>query len=186
MTKNDQKRSAVAQKSYRKSQRNKGLVRFELQIPEEAKERFEQMVETAAAEYEKPWDKKRRMALARTAIFDEITQGSQHEFTALKKTIQELMGEIKVLSPAFFLKDTIEKAPLPAAIHALPDDPVVLKELLAKIYSEAQEAKRLANKYQEQSNQYEKLYEAVNNYNEELVGKSKRSRTIDKEDEAMF
>ena len=45
-----------AQKKYRRSQSNKGLVRFELQVSADAKERFDALVNAAAEEYAQPWD----------------------------------------------------------------------------------------------------------------------------------
>ena len=74
------------QKKYRKAQHNKGLVRFELQVSREAKDRFETLVGAAANEFEKPWDKRRRMAKARAQIFDEITDGICHDFFVSRYT----------------------------------------------------------------------------------------------------
>lgn len=72
------------QKKYRRTRRSKGITRFELQVNAESKTRFEKLVESAADEFQKPWDKRQRMAQARAQIFDEITDGICHDFFALQ------------------------------------------------------------------------------------------------------
>lgn len=158
-------------KKYRKSQRNKGVTRFELQVSNAAKARFDALVTEAANEYTTPWDPRQRLAKARAQVFDEITQGVTHEFFTLKDQIEALKAEIKALSPQFFKTSKADKTPLPEAINALPNDPKQLKALLAKTYQEAQHAKRETIKYQRAAKQYEALYQAAYNYNEELKAK---------------
>ena len=65
-----------SQRKYRKSQSDKGLVRFELQISAKSKACFEAMVKVAADEYKDPFSERRRMAKARIQVFNEITQGT--------------------------------------------------------------------------------------------------------------
>lgn len=171
MDKMDTNRKQIAQKKYRKTQSRKGLVRFELQVSHESKQRFEAMVEAASEALETPWDPRQRMAKARAQIFDEITQGIMHEFTALQQQIEHLREEVKALSPSFFKTDLQDKTHLPEAIRSLPDDPKQLKNLLAKLHLAKQQALLAANQYKRQAEQYEQLYEASSNYNEELKRK---------------
>jgi hypothetical protein len=156
------------QKTYRKSQQMKGIVRFELQVKAESKAKFEEMVKAAAKEYIHPWDERRRMAKARSHIFDEIMQGTLHNFTALKVQNDNLKAEVKALSPAFFKMDLPDNTPLPATISALPDDPNHLKQLMTKLYREAQQAKTAAHQHKQSSDQYQELYDISSQYNEDL------------------
>lgn len=156
------------QQKYRRAQKTKGLTRYEIQISQEAKARFEEMVNAAADEYTEPWSERQRRAKARARIFEEITQGVWHEFFTLKEQITHLKDEIKALSPAFFRSDENEQIPLPQAIQALPDEPQLLKQLLAKIYQNAQQAMLSAKEHQRQADQYQQLYEASQQQNEEF------------------
>ena len=159
-------------KTYRKAQKNRGLVRYELQVNASSKAKFEKMVECAAAEYDYPWNIRQRMAKARSDIFDEITRGLQHEFTSLKQHIAELKDEIKALSPSFFSKEaSLEQTPLPQAIASLPDDPKRLKLLLTRTYKECQQAKREARTYKQESVRFQELYRTVDTFNDELQAK---------------
>jgi hypothetical protein len=74
------------------------------------------------------------------------------------------------LSPALFADVNIT-APLPEAIQTLPDDPALLKAMLAKHFCAAQEAKLSAERANRQAEQYRELYEVSNNYNDELQAK---------------
>lgn len=161
------------QKKYRQSKATQGFARFELQVRTESKDKFEAMVDAAAEEYLKPWNLRQRRALARARIFDEIIEGSLHEFMTLKDQIESLKNEVKALSPSFFKDALSEKIPLPEAISSLPDDPQKLKALLARIFNEVQTAKSAANRSKELADQYEKLYEASSRYNEKLSKKLK-------------
>ena len=167
-----------AQRKYRDSQKHKGLVRYELQISRESKERFESLVETAANEYDESWNLRHRMAKARSDIFDEITQGITRDFYALKNQINVLKAEIKALSPSFFKKMLPENSPLPQSIQSLPDDPVQLKKILASTHLEAQHAKKEMLKYQRQAQQYLSLYETASSYNDELQAQVQASQEI--------
>lgn len=178
MDKKDKNRQQVAQKKYRKAQSQKGLVRFELQVSSESKQRFEAMVKAAAEEYEIPWDSRQRMAKARAQIFDKITQDITHEFTALQQQIENLKEEVKALSPSFFKSDLQEQTPLPEAIRALPDDPKSLKHLLAKLHLAKQQAVLAANQYKRNAEQYQKLYDATSNYNEKLKKRLREYETF--------
>ncbi len=166
------------QKKYRRSQFNKGLVRFELQVNTKAKMLFDEMVKAAAEEYNEPWDKRRRIAKARVQVFDEMVQNNQHEFLALKEQIAALRAEIKTLSPTFF-KVIDNNTPLPEAISALSDDSKKLKILLTQQYQETQKAKNSTQKYKRLAEQYHKLYEALDSNNEEL------KKRLDKYEESI-
>lgn len=156
------------QKKYRTSQSNKGLIRYELQVKERSKAQFETLVAAAAEEYSEPWSPRQRRAKARVQIFDDITQGITHDFTALQRQIRALKEEVAALSPTFFKSDAKDSTPLPEAIRALPDDTRQLKTLLARTYREAQQDKLDTKKYKRLSEQYRELYEVATNYNDEL------------------
>jgi len=156
-----------AQKKYRKNQSSKGLVRYEIQVEEKSKQKFEAVVKAAADEYTDPWDERQRMALARTQMFNKITEGTVHEFSELKRQIKALQDEVQALAPKFFAQKKTS-SPLPSAISSLPDDPEHLKILLAKIFSEGQQAKRQATEYKRRADQYEELYKVATNHSEEL------------------
>lgn len=155
------------QKKYRQKQEAKGLARFEIQIPAETKEIFDELVEAVAEEYVRPHSKRQRTALARIQVFEEITQGITHEFFELKDKIQALKDEIKALSPNFF-KTKTDNTPLPEAIGSLPDDPQKLKKLLAKLYQGLQAANIKATEQERRAKQFESLYSAASDYNEKL------------------
>ena len=160
-------------KRYRRSQRDKGLVRYEIQIPETAKNSFEKMVRAVADEYVEPYNERGRLAKARIQIFNEITQGVMHEFFTLKDQIQLLKEQIAALSPSFFKTIRPDSVPIPDAINALPDDPKQLKAALAKTYREAQQAKYAAAEYKQKLGQISELYELSDAQNEELRKKLK-------------
>lgn len=159
-----------AQKKYRKSRLHQGFVRYEIQVKAEAKAKFEELVQAAADEYDAPWDKRQRMSMARAQVFEEMTQGALHEFTALKTQISALQDEVQALAPQFFVTESTN-TPLPSAIQSLPDDPKHLKTILAKIYSEGQQAIRQLNEYKRRSEQYLKLYEAMSDQADALQAK---------------
>ncbi len=162
------------QKKYRHTQARKGLVRYELQIPREAKAHFEALVKAAADEYSEPFSERQRKAKARIQIFQEITQGITHEFFTLKEQIEALKAQVAALSPSFFKNKVADKTPLPDAIQALPDAPHTLKSLLATLYKENQQLKQEANEYQRQAQQFEKLYNATSAYNDELQAQKQK------------
>ena len=157
-----------AQKKYRANQSHKGYVRFEMQIKAESKQRFEEMVEAAAAQSIEPYDKKRRMAQARRDIFDQITHHIRYDFVTLKNKIHALEQEIAALSPSFFKTDLSDTTPLPRAISSLPDDPKKLKAILAQTFKASQQAKMERAEYKRRSEQYLDLYETADNSNEVL------------------
>lgn len=167
MKKNRDLKYQKAQKRYRKSQASKGLVRYEIQISQETKQKFEEMVKAIADEYAEPYSEIRRMALARKEVFDQITQGSLYEFHELKQRIKSLEEEIDALAPKFF-SERKDNSPLPSAIKALPDDSGHLKTLLSKFFSEGQQAKREAKEYKRRAEQYEELYRVVSDHCDEL------------------
>lgn len=156
------------QKKYRKSQANKGFVRFEIQVNKQTKQQFDKLVQEVADEFVEPWDIRQRMAKARARVFEQITQGIRHEFFTLKDKITALRAEIKALSPTFFKTDEFDNIPLPESISALPDDPNILKKMLAKTFRESQKANVDCSKYKRQADQFSKLYEAYYDYNEQL------------------
>jgi len=128
------------QKKYRKNQLAKGLVRFEIQVKAATKAAFDKIVENVAEEYAQPFDKRKRVAKARAQVFDDLTKDIRHNFFELQDRIESMRNEIKALTPKYFKTDNINKSPLPEAISALPDDSVKLKQILAKLYIECQQA----------------------------------------------
>lgn len=149
------------QKKYRKRQSSKGLIRYELQVNETSKVRFEQLVETAAEEFVEPEGLRQRMAKARAQVFDEITKGVCHEFFTLKDQIKALREEITALSPSFFFESNqVKKTPLPTAVAALPDDPIALKALVANLHRQLQSSLQTAKEHERRAKQYLELYEA--------------------------
>lgn len=146
-------------------------MRYELQVNAEAKERFEEAVKAAADDDFEPWDERRRLAKARAAVFDQITQGVTHDYQALKAQIDALKSEIKALSPRLNqppANPNDQPTPLPRSIRALPNNPGELKQLLAQAHVEAQLAKKNANKHQKHARQYRELYETATKYTLEL------------------
>lgn len=167
------------QQKYRDNQDLKGLIRFELQLPQEIKERFDALVEAVAEEYDEPYDKRQRISKARTQVFDELTQEIRHDFTQLTQAISHLKEEIKALSPTFFKSHANKQIPIPEAIQSLPNEPDQLKQLITKLYQGLQTSKLTAQKYKRSSEQFEALYEAENRYNEELQEKITYGKSID-------
>ena len=158
-----------AQQHYRKNQANKGLVRYELQIPESVKVKIETLVAAIADEYDTPYDKRRRLARARAQLFTELTSDTQHDFIQLKAQIAALKEELATVAPAFFIKKDTETTPLSHAIAELPNDnPEALKQLIAKFYREAQKATQELKTYKERANNYYQLYEALTDENDRL------------------
>ena len=167
MEENYPREQSNRQKKYRQKQNTKGMARFEIQIPVETKVRFDELVEAIADEYVQPFDIRRRIALARVQVFENITKGISHDFFHLKDRIESLREEIKALSPSFFKTET-NKTPLPEAINALPDDSKILKALLARLYQETQASKLAVVEYKRRAKQFEDLYQASDRYNDEL------------------
>lgn len=168
---NQQAKRLNRQQKYRQAQESKGLVRFEIQLPANIKARFDALVEAIAEELQEPWDTRQRIALARIQVFEEITQGVTHDFTALTTEIAALKEEIKALSPTFFKSHANEQIPIPEAIRALDDNPEQLKQLITKLYQGLQATKLSAHEYKRSASQFEALYEASSRYNEELKQK---------------
>ncbi len=164
-------RKQVAQKKYRDKQQGNGLVRYELQVNALSKQRFELMVESTADEFDQPWDKRQRKAKARALLFDKISQGVLHDFVSLHNQIVTLKQEVKALSPSYLKSDMTTNTPLPESIRALPDDPQQLKKILAETHRAAQTYKKEAQKHQEDSERYQKLYEVSSEYNDSLKAK---------------
>lgn len=157
------------QKKYRKRQSSKGLIRYELQVRETSKLRFEQLVEAAAEEFVEPEGLRQRMAKARAQVFDEITKGVCHEFFTLKDQIKALREEITALSPSFFFEpNQVKNTPLPTAVAVLPDDPIALKTLVANLHRQLQSALQTAKEYERRAKQYLELYEASSRERERL------------------
>lgn len=154
------------QKKYRQQQSSKGLVRYELQISNDAKQRFEALVKAAADEYPTPFSERQRMAKARIQIFNELTQGITHDFFTLQDQIHALKEQVAALSPSFFKIDAAKTTPIPDAIRALPDEPQSLKSLLTKLYTEGQHAKLAAKQYKQRADQFSELYELLQIQNE--------------------
>lgn len=163
-----------AQHKYRRSQSRKGLLRFELQVSTETKQRFDQMVQAKAKDLLSPWDPRARLAKARALLFDQLTQQITPMFENLNAEITQLKAEIEALSPQFIADDTCTSA-IPRSIAALPDDPQHLKQLLAQSYQQTQTLKTQLSQSQRLAKQYEQLYEATAQYNEDLQAKLKDS-----------
>lgn len=159
------------QKKYRNKQIQKGLVRYEIQIKEETKQRIEQMVTAIAEEYDSPWDPRRRLARARNEVFEKITQDTTHDFIHLKEQNEQLKKEIAALSPTYFTSSAHVPTSLPAAVNSLPDDCAQLKSIIAQLFHDLQQSKHTAQKLKTSTDRFEKLYEASTNYNERLLYK---------------
>jgi hypothetical protein len=168
MQKKPHDRKKLAQIKYRTNQRQKSLVRFELQVSAKTKQQFDEIVQRVADEFDEPWDIRQRTAQARAQVFDEITQGIAHDFTALTRQIQSLRAEVQALSPTFFKSSSCDDTPLPEAISALPDEPQQLKHLLATHYRETQAAKKTAKQQTAYAKQYKELYDVSTAFNEDL------------------
>ena len=161
-----------AQQKYRRAQTRKGFIRFELQVREETKKRFDQMVHTRAQELPSPWDPRARLAKARALLFDELTQQVAPRFENLIDEITQLKAEIEALSPQFNAQNTANTA-IPRPIAALEDNPQTLKQLLSQLYQENQTLKTQLNQCRRLSSQYEQLYEATARFNKDLQDKLK-------------
>ncbi len=159
-----------SQEKYRKKRLDQGFVRFEIQVRAQSKQRFEEMASVLAEEYDAPWDPRQRKAMARADVFDEVTKGVTNEFFALKATVSALKQEVRALAPNFFVSGN-NRTPLPSAIDSLPDNPKELKLILAKIYREAQSAKRESKESVRKANQFERLYNTSYEENEALLKK---------------
>lgn len=166
------------QKKYRQAQENKGLVRYEIQVKKETKDKFEKMADAAAEEYIAPLDKRQRLAKARSDVFDKLVHGIEHKFTALQEQIQSLKDEVASLSPAYFKATSKSKTPLPEVISSLPDDPHKLKRILAETYRVAQIAKISSKQNKEDADRLQRLYDASYDYNETLEKKLKELKEI--------
>ena len=156
------------QQNYRKNQAHKGLVRYELQIPKAVKEKIEQLVSAIADEYDKPYDSRRRIAMARTQLFTELTADIQHEFTQLNAQITALQDELAVVAPSFFINKQSQERPLPNAIAELPDEPTALKQLIAKFYSQLKTAEKTLKDQQTKADTYYNLYDTLTDENDRL------------------
>ncbi len=156
------------QKTYRKKQASKGLVRYEVQIPQEVKSKIERLVEEIANEYDAPYDKRRRLARARAQLFTELTANTQHDFKQLKAQISALQAELSTMAPMFFMPKGEGDRPLPNAIAQLPDEPNALKQLIVKFYQEAKNATQELKAYKERATTYYNLYEALSDENDRL------------------
>ena len=167
------------QKKYRARQAGKGLVRFELQLPQELKIKFDELVAAVADELPTPFSKRRRLAKARIQVFEEITKDIRHEFFHLKDQIEGLKHEIEALSPSFFNLKTNATIPLPHSISALPDEPKQLKQLLAKLHIENERSKKEAKHYKRLYLQHEELYQTATSFNDELQAKLKAQKSDD-------
>lgn len=157
---------------YREAQQARGLVRIEFQVKPEVKARFEEAAAVEAETYTEPWDHRRRLTKARTALFEKLAAGTLHQFEQLKEENESLKAQITALSPSFF-KSTHQSTPLPNAITALPNDPAQLKRILAALFQESQKAKRDLLEWKGRANQYCELYETSSNQNDELRQKIK-------------
>lgn len=155
-------------KTYRENQKKKGFSRIEFQAYTEAKERFEAAAMAIADQYNHPFDLRCRLKKAKTELFSQLTQGVTQEFYQLKEQIQALRNEVKALSPSFFKSDQDGQIPLPEAISTLPDDPAVLKQVLARTYQDCQQAKKKLLNTDEWLRRYQALHEAAESYNERL------------------
>ncbi len=171
------------QKKYRKTQQQKGLVRYEIQVFEESKVNFEAAVSAAADEYTLPYSKKARKAKARAQLFDKQTKGTVHKFQALEAELKAeqaknkiLEEKIRALSPNFFVTDISENIALPDAIAAT-NDPKKLKTLLSQAFNEVRKHKGDAAHYERLMNNFEGLYKLSEQENSTLKFKLKKYET---------
>ncbi len=162
------------QKKYRKTQQQKGLIRYEIQVNQEVKNRFEEAVAVVANEYTLPYSEKARKAKARAQIFDEQTKGTVHKFQALEAKLKAeqaknkvLEEKIRAISPSFFMTDISENIALPDAIAAT-NDPKKLKILLSQIFNELRKYKSDAAHYERLMNNFEGLHKLAVKENETL------------------
>ena len=158
-----------AQSKYRNKRSNDGFVRYELQVKKETKALFEAMATAAADEIAQPWDKRRRLAAARAQLLDELLGGISHEFYTLKDQIRAMRDEIDALTPSLEGCDGKNVA-IPTVIHELPNDPKLLKQLLANSYHQQLNLKREKQKFEQAADRYHALFEATNQENERLKG----------------
>ena len=149
-----------AQHKYRDKQTREGLVRYELQVHQDTKARFEAIVATIADELEQPYDRRRRLALARAKLLDDLVGGISHEFYTLKEQITVLKGEITALSPTF-MANAGNNVSIPSIVQALPNEPQQLKQLLANSYHQQQSLQLQLKEIKRVTNQYKALYEAA-------------------------
>lgn len=147
------------QQTYRQTQNRKGLVRLEIQVSLETKKRFDEMVTMVANELEEPWDIRRRLAKARGLVFDEMTKGTIHHFDRLSQKIIALEEQLSLTSPTLSINaDNTSNQKINTKVESLPDDPMLLKQNLSKIYKLAVRAQLDANKYKNESERYLELY----------------------------
>lgn len=156
-----------AQKIYRENQKERGLVRYEIQVSAKSKEKFEEVVNAVSEEYVKPYDKRKRLAKARAQVFDDLTNDITHEFFELKDRLKKQAETIKALSPTFKTND-IGELIVPDTVKKLPDDPEKLKLLITKLYTETNTLKTELENVKRVSEQYRALYETVSNENERI------------------
>ncbi len=160
----------LAQQAYRRKQRERELVRVEIQMKQAYKHRFDELVAAKAKDLPENWHRHKRLAQARRLVIEEALANTQTSFITLQDHIAQLKAEVSALSPAFF--EAALEAPtsfLPESIKSLPNEAAFLKQLLAQFYK----AKVLAERQQVQqtnaANQYKKLYEAVEQENQVSV-----------------
>ena len=156
---------------YRKKLKSQGLVRFEIQIEQNEKSLFDQMVNDRAHTDLSQASLKSKLYKTRRDLFGEMLRNVSYGYAGLKKEIQHLKEEISALSPSFFKTSVNDNTPLPQAISSLDNDPQLLKTLLAKTFRDAQAAKRVALEHKRKAEQFQQLHEAVDNYNESLKDK---------------
>lgn len=153
----ENKNTISKQEKYKKNQRDKGMDRLEISLPNELKANFERMAEAISDEYAEPGDRRQRLAKAKVQLIEELTKNINHEFFVLKDKITKLESMVEFLSPSFEAHkgDT----PLPSSIQNLVDDPSMLKRIIANLYKEKTTFQSQAKEYKRRSEQYLALYE---------------------------
>lgn len=155
-------------KKYKQNQKDRGIARFELMVPNELKVKFEEMAHEIASEYLKPNDQRRRLTKAKVQLLTELLENTNHEFFHLKDKLKKQEKLIKALSPTLKQAETTNDLPLPNSIKKLSDDPLKLKQLIFNLYQEKQTLTLKNSELIRRNTQYLELYETVLNENERI------------------
>ena len=116
------------QQAYRDKQDLLGVARLEIQVSLDTKKRFDELVKHVADDMQEPFDPRRRLAKARSLVFDEMTHDTIHYFDGLMLKIRQLEEKIALHSPTLSAEiSTSSSDQLRHDVASLPDDPELLK-----------------------------------------------------------
>ena len=146
-------------KKYKKNQKDRGISRLEISLPEKLKSEFEEMAQAVSNEFVEPQDRRQRLAKAKVQLMEELTQNINHEFFVLKDKISNLEAMVEFLSPTFNIENNT--TPLPSFISNLKNEPTLLKGIIADLFKEKTTFEAQAKEYKRRSEQYLALYETV-------------------------